>query len=250
MAKKENKKKNKVVNIISNIVFIPVMIVLIVYLVYAFSVAKENGVPTFFGQSYVRVLSGSMKPDFQVGDIAVIKKVKLSELQVGDVIAFYETTTLSEGDSSLIEDDTFAEDFTTGQQTFSGRIKFHKIYDIKYTESGKYYFETYGINNKSSGHVSGYSMDGYTEGKYVVGVYTPSFMASFIQFISSTTGMIILIILPSCVLLFMLLLNIIEIVDQMMRDKKQKQALATGDVKERELEVTTIIDDTDQDEED
>lgn len=249
MAKKMNKKTNKVLNIIADIVFVPVMMVLVVYLIYAFSVKQEGGVPTFFGQSYVRISSGSMRPDFQVGDIAVIKKVNLSEIKEGDIIAFYDKATISESDSRLIDDKSYFVDFKTGETTEQVRIKFHKIYDIKYDANGKIYFNTYGINNKNSASETGYVMDGYIEGKYVVGVYTPSAMAGFIQFISSTTGMIILIIVPCCMLLFLLLLNIIDIVDQMMKEKKEKEALEKGEVKERELEVTTIIEENDEDNE-
>ena len=95
--KVKTKKNGKTINIISNIFFIPVMVILIVYLVYAISVQKDNGVPSFFGQSYVRVLSGSMrKSGFEKGDVVVIEKVKISQIKAADenekngsIIAFY-----------------------------------------------------------------------------------------------------------------------------------------------------------------
>ena len=86
-----------------------------------------------------------------------------------------------------------------------------------------------------------YSVDTPTRGDHVVGRYKESWIPTVLEFISSSMGMIVLVIVPCAVLLFTLLLNIIEIIDQMQREKKQKLALSEGEVQERELDVTTII---------
>ena len=245
---KTKKKSGKLVNIISNIVFIPVMVILIIYLVYAISVQKSNGVPSFFGQSYVRVLSGSMrKSGFEKGDVVVIERTKISNIKAADqfekngsIIAFYDSSIKRNNDVSksklLTEKPSNTLDFETGKKTYQTIIKFHQVIGIYYDTSGNTWFETKGTSSSSA--------DTYlVRGDYVIGVYTDSFMADVIQFISSPQGMIVLIIVPASVLLFLLLLNIIEIADQMMREKREKEALLGGGVKERELEVTTIIED-------
>ena len=254
---KPKTKSGKVINIVSNCIFIPVMIILVVYFIYAMSVIKKNGVPSFFGQSYVRIMSNSMKASgFEKGDVVILKKVNVSEIEVGDVIAFYYCTNNIPNYNGSAET---ANDFKTGQETFNTTIYFHKVYKINYDSYGDTWFYTYGTSNKkgSDGDDStvqkieyNYNVDKATRGDHVVGVYTESGLAGFIEFIASTKGMIILIIVPSAILLFTLLLNIIEIVDAMMREKKQKLALSDGDIKERELDVTTIIEENDENEND
>lgn len=245
------KKKGKLLNIISNIIFIPVMVILVVYLVYAINVQKNNGVPSFFGQSYVRVLTGSMrKSGFERGDIVVIERVNISKIKKADenekngsIIAFYDNNTKNKNAmSTLIPDEEpkpeNIKDFKTGKKTFKSAIVFHQVTDIYYDDDGNTWFVTKGTSNANID-------DHLVRGDEVVGQYKPSAIPSVIEFISSPQGMIILIIVPSSILLFLLLLNVIEIVDQMMREKKEKAALG-GEVKERELEVTTIIEENDE----
>jgi len=243
---KKPKKNGKLLNIISNIFFIPVMVILIMYLVYAINVQKTNGIPSFFGQSYVRVLSSSMrKSGFERGDVVVIERVKLSKIKAdptekkGSIIAFYNSslkanTTASKESLSETKLEV-TKNFETGKKTFQTAIMFHKVIAIYYDTAGNTWFETKGTSNGSADQT-------LVRGDYVIGQYVDSPAAGIIEFISSSKGMIFLIIVPSSVLLFLLLLNIIEIADQMMREKKEKGAII-GDVKERELEVTTIIED-------
>lgn len=232
----KKKKKGKFLNILSNVIFVPVIIILVVYLVYAVNIQKQNGVPSFFGQSYVRVLTGSMRNSgFERGDVVVLERVKISQIKEGNIIAFYDSSIKSTNaiPTLLTEKPATAKDFKTGKETYQSRIVFHHVIGIYYDSAGNTWFETKGSSNASAD-------DTLVRGDYVVGQYKDSVMADIIEFISSSRGMIILIIIPSSILLFILLLNIIEIVDQMMREKKEKGALV-GDVKERELEVTTII---------
>lgn len=240
---KKKSKNGKWINILSNIFFIPVMIILVVYLMYAISVQKDNGVPTFFGQGYVKVLSNSMKASgFEKGDVVVIQKVNISSIkkadaneQNGSIIAFYNSTDtpLASKYNMFTEKQISTKDFKTGETTKQSAILFHQVIGIYYDNVGNTWFETKGTSNNTA--------DSYlVRGDYVIGQYKASPLAGIIQFISSTNGMIVLIIVPSCVLLFMLLLNIIEIIDQMMREKKEKPALV-GDLKERELNITTLI---------
>ena len=257
MAKKKRPqtKTSKVVSIISNLIFVPVMIILVVYFIYSISVLTKNGVPSFFGQSYVKVLSPSMTASgIKKNDVVILKKVKVSEIKEGDIIAFYgcgENIQNAFGTKEL----ALEHDFYVGEKTFDSAIYFHKIYDIKYDSSGNTWFFTYGTSNLRGGGdpysdniPANYIVDHETRGDYVVGVYDEgNFLAGILGFISSTTGMICLIIVPSAILLFSLLLNIIEIIDQMIREKKQKVAFSEGEVKERKLDVTTIIEDDEDD---
>lgn len=243
-------KSSKIINIISNCIFVPVMIILVIYFVYSLSVIRNNGVPSFFGQSYVRVLSRSMTASgFKKGDVVFIEKVKISEIKEGDIIAFYQCAFTQQNDDGNIEN---ATDFKSGQKSFITPIYFHKVYKIEYDTLGNTWFHTYGTSNIKNTMADPENIEEYyqvdsapTRGDHVVGRYVKSPFAGVIKFMSSPSGLIVLVIVPSGILLFSLLLNIIEIIDLMMREKKQKAAFADGEVKERELEVTTIIEEHD-----
>lgn len=204
---KTKKKKGKWINIVSNIFFIPVMVILVIYLCYAISIQKENGVPSFFGQSYVKVLSGSMRATgFEKDDVVVIERVKLSEIKAGpikskkaSIIAFYKDSTKSKSEkNSLLQENQKPanfKDYKTGKEAFKTAIIFHQVVGIYYDANGNIWFETQGTSVSSS--------DSYlVSGDHVIGQYKDSPMAGLIQFISSSKGMIVLIIIPSCVLLF------------------------------------------------
>ena len=247
---KPKTKSSKIINIISNCIFVPVMIILVVYFIYAVSMMSKNGVPSFFGQSYVRVLSNSMKPSFEKGDVVVLEKPKVSEIKEGDVVAFYYCIY---NYTSLNGSETEAKDFKTGQRTYKTMIYFHKVFDIQYDNNGNTWFFTYGTNNLKPGGDpnsedirANYNIDKPTRGDHIIGRQTDSWLAGVILFMSSTMGMFVLVIVPCSVLLFTLLLNIIEIVDQMIKEKKQKLAFADDEVKERELDVTTIIEENEE----
>ncbi|MBO5022355.1 MAG: hypothetical protein J6C53_02625 [Clostridia bacterium] len=257
MEQKPRTKSSKIVNIISNCIFIPVMIILVVYFIYSMSIITKNGVPSFFGQSYVRIMSNSMVPSgFKRGDVVILEKKMVSEIEVGDVIAFYYCVDGCPNTNGTREE-ALENDFKIGQETFTTTIYFHKVYKITYDSYGDTWFYTYGTNNLKSSNSdpnsvdieANYKVDKETRGDHVVGVYKESWLAGVIQFISSTQGMIILIIVPSAILLFTLLLNIIEIADQMIREKKQQKALADGELLERELDVTTIIEEHEDEDE-
>lgn len=141
----EDKKSGfkKAFNIITNILYVIVMIILIIFIVYGFESLASNKVPSFFGQSYVRIMSGSMEASgFEKGDVVMIKKVNLSNIQEGDIIAFYSSSTnhptfIGEDELDNIE----IKDFKTGKASFDTSIIFHKINDIQYDSEGNTYFQ-------------------------------------------------------------------------------------------------------------
>ena len=213
-------KTKKVFNIVSNVIFAIVMVILVIFMVYGFGSIANNKVPSFFGQSYVRISSGSMSdpvysvPDdpsselisegFEVGDVAVIKKVNVKEIEVGDIIAFYTCNVTYPSFNGTLEESL---DFKTGEKSFDTRITFHQVVDILYGSDGYIWYQTKGTHNGSPD-------GGYTRADYVVGVYTDSALAGVLQFISSPAGIIVLVVVPSCIVLFILLMNIIDTIDK------------------------------------
>lgn len=79
----------KICTVLFDVLVIPVIILAFVCAVIMLTAKANNRVPNFFGNSLVTVLSGSMEPEFMTGEMLLIKKVDLDDLEVGDDIAFY-----------------------------------------------------------------------------------------------------------------------------------------------------------------
>lgn len=76
------------IGIILCIALIPVLIVNITIIVKSY--VSPDEVPSFMGYKPFIVLSGSMSPAINVGDLVVTKETDTSSLAVGDIIAFRE----------------------------------------------------------------------------------------------------------------------------------------------------------------
>ncbi len=86
--KKRSIKIKKIVTIIIYVILIPILIYNISLIVQ--SLYNPNKTPSFFGIKTYIVISGSMKPEINVGDVVIAKNIKneKEEINIGDVIAF------------------------------------------------------------------------------------------------------------------------------------------------------------------
>ncbi len=125
MIKERNNKKKKINDIITiiSIPFLLLILIACIYVYYQEFICKNNNI-TLFGYKPLVVLTGSMEPNLNVGDLIFVKKVSNeNELSVGDIITFEE-----EGASQTIT---------------------HRIVNIV-DEDGVKAFETKGDNNSSN----------------------------------------------------------------------------------------------------
>ena len=99
------------------IFLIPVIFYNIMIIVQAATNPRET--PCVFGVKTFVIISGSMEPSLEIGDVVVIKEFPKEELQIGDVISF-----------------------RNGQSIIT-----HRITDVKKDKNGKISFETKGDNN-------------------------------------------------------------------------------------------------------
>lgn len=83
-AKRE--KYRKVRRIITYIIIIPLLLYNIVLILQA--VIKPQKTPSIFGIKTYVIVSGSMMPNLNIGDIAIIKEEKTENFKKGDIISF------------------------------------------------------------------------------------------------------------------------------------------------------------------
>ncbi len=81
----ENILKRKI-NILIYIILIPILIYNISLIIQA--VIKTSETPNFLGIKTYVIISGSMEPSLQIGDIVIVKKVAQNELKQGDIISY------------------------------------------------------------------------------------------------------------------------------------------------------------------
>lgn len=115
--KKRQAKLKSLINEIIYIVLLPVLIYNIFIIGQA--ILNPNKTPNFLGIKTYIIVSGSMEPNLQIGDIAVVKEVPKEELKVGDIISFrqgqsvithrineiLEDTYITKGDNNNTTDD-------------------------------------------------------------------------------------------------------------------------------------------------
>ncbi len=123
------KKRNKKIRILVYIILIPILFYNIILL--AQSAIEPSETPNFLGvKSYV-IISGSMQPELNIGDIVFVKKEM--DLHEGDIISFRQ-----------------------GQSVITHRI--NKVID----EDGKIVYQTKGDNNniEDSGTITAETIEG------------------------------------------------------------------------------------------
>lgn len=158
-------------------VFLYIFVIILVLFTIITSKSQNN---TIFGHSLYAVLSDSMKPEFQAGDIIISKKVDVNTLEVGDIITYYSNDP-------------------------SQTVVTHKI--VRFEEkNNKTYIVTKGINSQNE--------DSYlVNPANVLGLYKFSLpKAGFVfQFIRKPLGFILVIIIPLLILLVLSGIRIIKI---------------------------------------
>lgn len=116
MRMKKEQRNRKIISIIAYILLIPLLIYNISLIAQA--VVNPNKMPSFLGIKTYTIISGSMEPEIQIGDIVIVKETPEEELQEGDIVSFRQ-----------------------GQSVVT-----HRIIEKKETENGKKYI-TKGDNN-------------------------------------------------------------------------------------------------------
>ena len=90
--KEENEKRSlpvRILHIVKRIILVLIIAAFAIALISFVIVRVNGGTPEIFGYSVQRIISGSMEPTLQVGDIILCKKVTdPSEVKVDDIITF------------------------------------------------------------------------------------------------------------------------------------------------------------------
>ena len=171
------------------VVLVPILIVNCTLLIKSF--INKDEVPDFGGTLPLIVLSDSMYPDIKSGDLIICKTVDAEDVEIGDVISFYDPA--SKGTAVVT----------------------HMVVDI-INEDGKISFKTKGINNNTEDRLpvpEANLIAEYTE------IRIPG-AGNFALFMQSTIGLIVCVVLP--IILFVGY----DVLHRRMYEKTQEQDVA------------------------
>lgn len=183
---KKLNRKSKIKKIINLIIYPIITILLICSIFIVLQVIKNPGeTANLFGYKVFNIISGSMEPNLNIGDIVIIKEIKTENIEKGDIITFRQ----------------------------EGSAITHRVVDIV-KENENTYYQTKGDNNNANDDVLVSNKD--IEGIYVFRIPKLGIIISNIR---NTTSIIII------VLVLYLIYKIMQIKDdrKIARHEKRKE---------------------------
>lgn len=188
MEKEQNTMRHKLFSIIGAIlciILIPILIINITLIVKSYT--NQDEVPSIGGYLPLIVLTDSMYPEIESGDLIICHTVKEEEVEVGDVIAFFDPA---------------------GNGT---SIVTHRVIEV-IEENGIYQFRTKGDNNNTEDK-------DLVPGENLVGEYRSRIggAGNVALFMQSTTGLIVCVVLP------IILLIAYDMIRRRMYEKNKKE---------------------------
>lgn len=157
----------KALSILKKILNIVVIILVISFLLMVILQRFTNNEISFFNYRMFTVASGSMAPEYEVGDVLISRKTPEDEIKVGDSITYL------------------------GKQgSVKGKVVTHEVTRIEQDEEGTYIFHTKGKANLIE------DPPVYTEQIYGVVVYNPKFLSFVYKIINTQYGLFIFVVLP------------------------------------------------------
>lgn len=227
--KKEKWTPKRILNLVLDIVLFPILIFATCFSLSLIITKITKGVPMVFGYAMITVVSGSMRDaGFEVGDKAFIKQTEANELAVGDYIAFFDYV-----DPAHPRPATIANGEKPTSNPRKNRIVFHEIIKIETDANGDLWFRTKGTNNASADYNVIYQ-------DYVIGKHVDDGkgIVKFFKFVNSTTGIVLLVVVPCTIILFRDCFELMTMVFEYSDEKKKIK---------RKKEIETLISARDED---
>lgn len=166
MKKIRELKENKIFKIVMKISRAFLFIILIAFVLAVYLQRFSDNKLSLFNFRVFTVVTGSMKPVYDVGDVLISKSVDPSTIKVGDTISYY-------GERGQVKDKVITHQVT-------------KVVE----ENGEYYFHAKGLTNLVEDPVI------YEDQIFGVVVYRSLILSTIYKIVSTKVGFYLLIIIP------------------------------------------------------
>ena len=157
----------KAFKIIKYIVNTLVTLFVILFLLMVCLQRFSNNEVSFFNYRLFTVASGSMAPQYNVGDVLIAKETAPEDIKIGDSLTYL-------GNSG----------------TFTGKVVTHEVTRIEKTTSGEYIFHTKGKANLIE------DPPVYQKQVYGVIVWNPKILSFIYKIVGTQYGLFIFVVLP------------------------------------------------------
>ncbi len=175
-------KDNKIFKIVIAAIRVFFTIVILAFLVSVCLQRFSDNKLSLFNYRMFSVVSGSMAPRYNVGDVLISKEVKPSDIKIGDTISYLGNS----GD-------------------FYGKVITHEVVGIEKDANGKYFFRSRGLTNIVEDPIV------LEDQLYGVVVYKTLILSTIYKIISTSIGFYILIIVPIIgIIIFEIVATLIE----------------------------------------
>lgn len=186
-------KRNKIFKVIKTIFNSVVGIVLAAFIVVVFLQRFSDNKISFFNYRMFTVVSQSMKPKYDIGDVLISKQVDPSKIKVGDTISYQGMT----GD-------------------LANKVITHQVIKIEIDENGKYIFHAKGLANLVEDPV-------LTEDQvYGVVVYKSFILSLVYRIVGTSIGFYLFIIVPILYIIGSEVISFMLDKEQKRRNKKEE----------------------------
>lgn len=160
----KNKKLLKTIKTILNVIVVTfVLLFVFVVCLQRFSGNKIS----FFNYRIFTVVTGSMEPKYNIGDVLIAKETNPKDVKVGDAISYL-------GSSG----------------TFKGKVVTHEVVDIDKDIDGRYIFHTKGLANLVEDPIV------YEEQLYGVIKYKATVLSVIYKIVNTQIGMFLFVVIP------------------------------------------------------
>ena len=157
----------KAFKIIKYIVNTLVTLFVILFLLMVCLQRFSNNEVAFFNYRLFTVASGSMAPQYNVGDVLIAKETAAEDIRVGDSLTYLGNT-----------------------GTFTGKVVTHEVTRIEKTDDGQYIFHTKGKANLIE------DPPVYEKQVYGVIVWNPKILSFIYKIVGTQYGLFIFVVLP------------------------------------------------------
>lgn len=171
-------RENKALKIIGNILYYLLVILVLLILVVVLLQRFTNNNASIGGIRIFNIVTESMVPEYEVGDILISKSIDPSKIEVGDDLVYLGAT-----------------------DSFQGKIVTHRVIGIE-QEDGKYKFHTKGIANTVEDPVVS------EEQVYGVIIYKTHILSFISKIINNLYGFYFLIFMPLAILIIVKIVKI------------------------------------------
>lgn len=160
-------RENKIFKVIMTVLRTFVVVVLGAFIIVVCLQRFSGNKISFFDYRMFTVISGSMKPKYDIGDVLISKETEPSDVKVGDDISYLGAA----GD-------------------FNGKVITHQVIGVNTDENGKYIFRAKGLANLVEDPAVS------EDQLYGVVIYRSILLSTVYKIVSTDVGFYLFIIIP------------------------------------------------------